>query len=127
MRNVCFIICSTRNVRFGFTFCNRALITLEEGLIKYFPDFNISNYDWTNDLFDRSISFLEYSLQEKEELSEIRNEQILLSKYKKCSIYEFWIHVEKMYANGKKKENNNKLKYLINIGISLIIYLFSNI
>lgn len=38
------------------------LITLEKSRDKYFPNYDISKYDWTNDLFDRSISFTEFSL-----------------------------------------------------------------
>lgn len=41
------------------------LTALEEGMIKYFSDLEVSEYDWINDPFDGSISFSEYSLEEE--------------------------------------------------------------
>jgi len=44
------------------------LTALEESIIdKYFPDLDISEYDWINDPFDKYISLTEFSLKEEEE------------------------------------------------------------
>ncbi|KAL4101096.1 hypothetical protein QTP88_021116 [Uroleucon formosanum] len=64
------------------------LTALEESLDKYFPDLDISEYDWINDPFDKNISLTEFSLEE-EELAEIRNNRTLLSKYKNVRLNEF--------------------------------------
>lgn len=49
------------------------LTAFEESLDKYFTDLDISEYDWINDPFDKNISLTEFSLEEEEELAEIRN------------------------------------------------------
>jgi hypothetical protein len=48
------------------------------------------------------MSSIEFSLEE-EELTKIRNNRTLLSKYKNVPLNEFWIHVEKMHAKIRKK------------------------
>jgi len=79
------------------------LTALEECLDKYFPDLDISEYDWINDPFDKNISLTEFSLEEEEELAEIRNNRTLLSKYKNVPLNEFWIHVEKIHDKIGKR------------------------
>lgn len=79
------------------------LTALENSLIKYFPNLDISKYDRINDPFDRNISIIECSLEEEEVLAELRNNRTLLLKHKNASINEFWIYVTKIYANICKK------------------------
>ncbi|KAL4135376.1 hypothetical protein QTP88_006990 [Uroleucon formosanum] len=92
------------------------LTALEESLDKYFPDLDISEYDWINDPFDKNISLTEFNLEEEEELAEIRNNRTLLSKYKNVPLNEFWIHVEKIHDKIGKKA----LKILLQFSTSYL-------
>jgi len=49
------------------TFVMEHLTALAESIDKYFPDLDISEYDWINDPFDKYISLTEFSLEEEEE------------------------------------------------------------
>ena len=80
-----------------------SLSMTHESIDKYFPDLDISEYDWINDPFDKNISLTEFSLEEEEELTEIRNNRTLLSKYKNVPLNEFWIHVEKIHDKIGKR------------------------
>jgi len=64
---------------------------------KYFPDLDISKYDWINDPFDKNISLSEFSLEE-EELGKIRNNRTLLSKYKNVPLNTLWIYIKSMHT-----------------------------
>lgn len=48
------------------TFVMEHLTALEDSIDKYFPDLDISEYDWINDPFDKNISLTEFSLEEEE-------------------------------------------------------------
>lgn len=71
------------------------LTALKKSLDKYLPDLDISEHNWINDLFVKNISLTEYSLEEEEELAEIRNNQTSLSEYKNVPLKEFLIYFEK--------------------------------
>jgi len=106
------------------------LTALEESLDKYFPDLDISEYDWINDPFDKNISLTEFSLEEEEELAEIRNNRTLLSKYKNVPLNEFWIHVEKIHDKIGKKALKILLQfstsYLCEQGFSTLVNIKTN-
>lgn len=69
VRDFSFIAYDTKNSVI-LIFLLKHLIALEEDLVKYFLDLNISKYDRVNDLFDRNISFTECSHEEEEKLAE---------------------------------------------------------
>ncbi|XP_050064195.1 protein FAM200A-like [Aphis gossypii] len=112
------------------TFIMEHLTALEESIDKYFLNLDISEYDWINDPFDKNMCLTEFSLEEEEELAEIRNNRTLLLKYKNVSLNEFWIQVEKIHAEIGKKALKMLLQfstsYLREQGFSTLVNIKSN-
>ena len=78
----------------------------------------------------KNICLTEFSLEEEEELAEIRNNRTLLLKYKNVSLNEFWIQVEKIHAEIGKKALKILLQfstsYLCEQGFSTLVNIKSN-
>ncbi|KAE9531607.1 hypothetical protein AGLY_010813 [Aphis glycines] len=112
------------------TFIMEHLTALKESIDKYFPNLDISEYDWINDSFDKNICLTEFSFEEEEELAEIQNNRILLLKYKNVSLNEFWIQVEKIHGEIGKKALKILLQfstsYLCEQGFSTLVNIKSN-
>lgn len=62
------------------------------GLVKYFPDLDISKYEWNNHPYDKNTSFTECSLEEEEELINIKSINFYFIKYNMC-VYYVWLYL----------------------------------
>lgn len=101
------------------------LDVLEKNIEKYFPNIAVETYDWVRNPFIRYTSNkLQLSLNEEEELTDIRNDGTLNLKHQEGSLQRFWIELETEYPLISKKALTILLQfstsYLCELGFSTL-------
>ena len=94
---------------------------LEGNIMKYFPDISVMKYDWVRDPFIQSNT-QHLSVQEAEELIDIRNDRSLKLRHSEVSLETFWLELKDKFPCITKQSLRIWLQfstsYLCEIGFS---------
>ena len=92
------------------------LILLQNKTNNYFPNLEIQDYDWIRNSFI-STDTRNFSLIEKDELAEIKNDRSLLFMiYKESDLDRFWVWISRIHLNI----GNKALKILLQFSTTYI-------
>ncbi len=96
---------------------------LEGNIMKYFPDISVIQFDWLRNPFIQSNT-QQLSLNEVQELTDIRNDRSLKLKHSEVSLETFWLELKDEFPHITKQALTILLQfstsYLCELGFSCL-------